>query len=457
MNRMMRTTLMGRMKLEGNTEAQINAMYGAGSSQARAYQDFIRGPELAPYMVQAIEYDLRRTTERYIANSAGIGAVGFRSDATDMAQAHALRQVTERWGAGAMEVLENFKRNRAEDYASLLHGLDRGESFNSASFLTSAELELYDDVLNPLRSMGRKATLAGFFLNYKDPPNISSEALGRVMVGLIWNHVVSAPVERFVQSRREAARHTVEEYYRREFGASANDMEAIGYWGGAPIGEQQSAHLGQAAYYSALTLASLVGAEQIVAARVAGLASRTFRVAARAGGAIGRLGARTVAFGRELRAGFNFSGAVGDAMTDFYAATRRGGAGFSAADVAGLGRRGPQAAVLAESNALKNLYSRPGNYRAGVRDTVWENAIESSTGRVRDPMTGRFMSETQPWDMGHKPGYEFRKFVESARQRGLTRQQFLDEYNRTSHYRPELPASNRSHYLEDFSDTFFLD
>ena len=90
-----------------------------------------------------------------------------------------------------------------------------------------------------------------------------------------------------------------------------------------------------------------------------------------------------------------------------------------------------------------------------MRDTVWKNALEPATGRVRDPLTGRFMSQRQPWQMGHKPGFEFWKHAASARSRGLTRSEFLDEYMNPASFRPELPTSNMSHRAEDVTD-FFL-
>ena len=91
------------------------------------------------------------------------------------------------------------------------------------------------------------------------------------------------------------------------------------------------------------------------------------------------------------------------------------------------------------------LYDRPSGYRHGVRNQVYENAREASTGVARDPVTGRFIAKNGPWDMGHKPGYEFSKHQKSAQERGITREQFLNEHNDPSHYRPELPSSNRNH------------
>lgn len=55
------------------------------------------------------------------------------------------------------------------------------------------------------------------------------------------------------------------------------------------------------------------------------------------------------------------------------------------------------------------------------------------------------MKKDEPWDMGHKPGYEFRKHQQSAMERNISRKQFLDEHNNPDHYQPELPSSNRSH------------
>ena len=105
--------------------------------------------------------------------------------------------------------------------------------------------------------------------------------------------------------------------------------------------------------------------------------------------------------------------------------------------------------------ASSSTYSRPSGFRNGVRDEVWDNAVESSTLRVRDPGTGRFMSKDDDWDMGHMPGYEFWKHQRSAEERDIDRDQFLDEHNDPTHYRPELPFSNRSHAGEDKTDDYF--
>ena len=101
-------------------------------------------------------------------------------------------------------------------------------------------------------------------------------------------------------------------------------------------------------------------------------------------------------------------------------------------------------------------YSRPTHWPAGFKDKVWEKAKDAH-GRVRDPVTGRYMSKDQAWDVGHKPGYEFKKHQESAEKRGIDRETFLKEYFNPDHFRPELPSSNRSHKGENKTNEYFGD
>lgn len=100
-------------------------------------------------------------------------------------------------------------------------------------------------------------------------------------------------------------------------------------------------------------------------------------------------------------------------------------------------------------------YSRPG-WKKGIRDEVW-NKAKDAHGRVRDPVTGKYMSKDKPWDMGHKPGHEFSKHQKSAMERGISREQFIKEYNNPDNLRPELPSSNRSHRGENRTGEYFGD
>jgi len=101
-------------------------------------------------------------------------------------------------------------------------------------------------------------------------------------------------------------------------------------------------------------------------------------------------------------------------------------------------------------------YKRPSGFRKGVRNQVWENAKDIN-GNVIDPVSEKVINPDEPWDMGHKPGFEFRKHQLSARNHRPSRKQFLDEYNNPDHYRPELPSSNRRHVGEDKTDNYFGD
>jgi predicted ribonuclease toxin of YeeF-YezG toxin-antitoxin module len=85
---------------------------------------------------------------------------------------------------------------------------------------------------------------------------------------------------------------------------------------------------------------------------------------------------------------------------------------------------------------------------------VSQSDAEDADGKVFDPQTSKEMNQTDAWDMGHKPGYEFRKHQESSRQRGITRKEFLNEHNNSDHYQPELPSSNRNHASEDSTSTY---
>jgi RHS repeat-associated protein len=125
-------------------------------------------------------------------------------------------------------------------------------------------------------------------------------------------------------------------------------------------------------------------------------------------------------------------------------------------NMCGGSSRGPDGRFIPNPNAQasSDLYGRPSGFRSGVRDQVWEDALNES-GQVIDPGTNRVISPDEPWDMGHMSGYEFRKHQQSAAERAIDRGQFLDEHNNPAHYRPELPGSNRSHAGEDHTDNYF--
>lgn len=101
---------------------------------------------------------------------------------------------------------------------------------------------------------------------------------------------------------------------------------------------------------------------------------------------------------------------------------------------------------------IDSRYDRPSGWRAGMRDRVWDEA-RGPDGVVRDPVTRQPMNPNEPWVMGHEPGYEFRHHQRSAQERGITREQFLDEYYNQTRYRPETPTtSSRGTHELDWED-----
>ena len=86
-------------------------------------------------------------------------------------------------------------------------------------------------------------------------------------------------------------------------------------------------------------------------------------------------------------------------------------------------------------------------------DEAWELNMNSD-GKVIDP-TGveikwdKSKPRNGQWDMGHKPGKEFRKDWELYRQGKLSWEDLKTMYNDSGRYRPELPSTNRSHKYEE--------
>jgi hypothetical protein len=110
----------------------------------------------------------------------------------------------------------------------------------------------------------------------------------------------------------------------------------------------------------------------------------------------------------------------------------------------------PEQTTLDEEGNLTDYgrwyYERPSGYHAGVRDKVWAKAVENAPGGVvHDPISGDVIEKDSPWEMGHKPGFEFWKHRQASARRGISRTDFINEYNFVEDYRPETKASNSSH------------
>ena len=99
--------------------------------------------------------------------------------------------------------------------------------------------------------------------------------------------------------------------------------------------------------------------------------------------------------------------------------------------------------------ALNNKnYQRPTKYNDGIRDAAWDSAPKQGNGSVKSPGGAEIMPGDANWVMGHKYGWEFWKHQVSAARRGITREQFLKEYNDSTKYRPETAADNGSRIFE---------
>ena len=73
-------------------------------------------------------------------------------------------------------------------------------------------------------------------------------------------------------------------------------------------------------------------------------------------------------------------------------------------------------------------------------------------GKVYDPYTGEELkwdqSSSRTWDMGHKPGKEYRKLHQDYMNGKISKEKFLEEYRNPNNYLPQSRQSNRSHKHE---------
>ncbi len=92
---------------------------------------------------------------------------------------------------------------------------------------------------------------------------------------------------------------------------------------------------------------------------------------------------------------------------------------------------------------------------------VWESAMDSKR-EVYCEGSGRRLTfynldKTRAWDMGHLPGYEYRYLKKAFLEGRISREEFLNEYNDATHYRPEDPTYNRSHQGESNKSQYQFD
>ncbi|MGO3183434.1 MAG: GH-E family nuclease [Aequorivita sp.] len=96
--------------------------------------------------------------------------------------------------------------------------------------------------------------------------------------------------------------------------------------------------------------------------------------------------------------------------------------------------------------------SRP-SYAENQVDDVWD-AAKQADGNVYDPNTGELIpwdkakNRNGQWDMGHKPGHEYRKYHKDYMDGKISKEEFLEIHRNPNNYQPELPGPNRSHRYE---------
>ena len=99
-----------------------------------------------------------------------------------------------------------------------------------------------------------------------------------------------------------------------------------------------------------------------------------------------------------------------------------------------------------------NPTSRP-SYRKGVVDTVREEFTDADgvlrdwRGEPIDWQPGQPRKDI--WDMGHRPGHQYRDVWRRYVNGEMTKKQFLDWYNEPKHYRVEFSSKNRGHKDEN--------
>lgn len=116
-----------------------------------------------------------------------------------------------------------------------------------------------------------------------------------------------------------------------------------------------------------------------------------------------------------------------------------------------LGAKGANLDPPAErAKRLAQLKKGRPKYKKGLVEEVWEAAKKKGGGKVRDPKTGKeitwdqFKKRNGQWDMGHKPGKEYKDLKKQYENGEINWDQFKKEYNNPDNYRPELPSPNRS-------------
>jgi len=86
--------------------------------------------------------------------------------------------------------------------------------------------------------------------------------------------------------------------------------------------------------------------------------------------------------------------------------------------------------------------------RIATKAEIRANAPKTASGDFIDPNTGQVIPRGGPFHYGHKPGYEWWRTQQMAREQGWTREQLIEYENDPSHFQIEDPLANLSHRFE---------
>lgn len=90
--------------------------------------------------------------------------------------------------------------------------------------------------------------------------------------------------------------------------------------------------------------------------------------------------------------------------------------------------------------------------RNSTRAEVENRAEKNENGNFLDANTGKPIDKS--YDLGHKPGHEYRYEKARAEREGLTQKGFNDRMNNPDYYQIEDPSTNRSHKYEMKTDPY---
>jgi len=81
-----------------------------------------------------------------------------------------------------------------------------------------------------------------------------------------------------------------------------------------------------------------------------------------------------------------------------------------------------------------------------TREIVEERALKNEDGKFLDANTGKVIEGS--YDLGHKPGHEWRRLEQKAQEHGWTQEELNAYAQNPSWYQVEDPHENRSHKHE---------